>query len=351
LKLHEVAERLQCRLEGDGDIEIARVAGIEQAQAGDLSFIANEKYIARLTATRASAVIVAPTIPAMPGGPAFLRTASPYVAFAQAIDLLTTAPWVPRGVDAATSIAADAQLGADVAIGPFVTIGAGAIIGARTIIYPNVAIGPGVRIGVDCVVRSQVSIRDGVVIGDRVILQDGAVVGSEGFGFARQADGTHLKIAQRADVVIEDDVEIGANTTVDRPAVGETRIGAGTKIDNLVQIAHGVRIGRRTLLASQVGVAGSCVIEDDVILAGQVGVANHVRLGKGVVATAQTGIPKSVEPGIKVSGYPAIPSLDWLKSSAIFRALPALRKRLAELEQQVMELEKKLHECRTPSDR
>jgi UDP-3-O-[3-hydroxymyristoyl] glucosamine N-acyltransferase len=351
LKLHEVAERLQCRLEGDGDIDIARVSGIEQAQPGDLSFIANEKYIAKLTGTRASAVIVGPAIPATPGGPALLRTASPYVAFAQAVDLLTTAPPRPRGVDPATSIAPDVQLGADVAIGAFVTIGAGAMVGARTIIYPNVTIGPAVRIGEDCIIRSQVSIRDGVLIGNRVILQDGSVVGSEGFGFARQSDGAHLKIPQRAAVIIEDDVEIGANTTIDRPAVGETRIGAGTKIDNLVQIGHGVRIGRRTLLAAQVGVAGSCVIEDDVILAGQVGVANHVHLGKGVVATAQTGIPKSIEAGAKVSGYPAIPSLDWLKSSAIFRALPALRKRITEIEQQIAELEEKLDACQTPSDR
>ncbi len=206
------------------------------------------------------------------------------------------------------------------------SIGAGASIGARTIIYPNVVIGPGARIGDDCVIHSQVSIRERVVVGHRVIVQDGAVLGSDGFGFARQPDGTHLKIPQRADVVIEDDVEIGANTTIDRPAVGETRIGAGTKIDNLVQIGHGVTIGRRVLFAAQVGIAGSCVIEDDVVLAGQVGVADHVRLGKGVVATAQTGIPNSVDAGGYVSGYPAIDHREWLKSSAVFRQLPALRK-------------------------
>jgi UDP-3-O-[3-hydroxymyristoyl] glucosamine N-acyltransferase len=189
-----------------------------------------------------------------------------------------------------------------------------------------------------------------VVIGDRVIVQDGAVLGSEGFGFARLNDGSHLKIPQRAEVIIEDDVEIGANTTIDRPAVGETRIGAGTKIDNLVQIAHGVRVGRRVLLASQVGVAGSSVIEDDVILAGQVGVANHVHIGKGVIATAQTGIPNSIDAGSVVSGYPAIPNREWLKSSAIFRALPALSKRMAEVERQIQELEEKLHACQTRSD-
>jgi UDP-3-O-[3-hydroxymyristoyl] glucosamine N-acyltransferase len=351
LKLQDVAERLHCRLEGDGDLEIARVAGIEQAQPGDLTFIAHEKYVSKLTGTLASAVIVAPAIEAPPGGPALLRTATPYVAFAHAVGLLTAAPAVPRGIDPASAIAADAELGPGVAIGAFVTIGAGASVGARTIIYPNVAVAPGVRIGSDCVVRSQVSIRDGVVIGDRVVIQDGAVIGSEGFGFARQSDGTHLKIPQRAGVVIEDDVEIGANSTIDRPAVGETRIGAGTKIDNLVQIAHGVRVGRRVLLAAQVGIAGSCVIGDDVILAGQVGVANHVRLGTGTIATAQTGIPNSADAGSYLSGYPAIPHRDWLKSSAIFRALPALRKRMAVLEQQIVELEEKLQACQTRSDR
>jgi UDP-3-O-[3-hydroxymyristoyl] glucosamine N-acyltransferase len=189
------------------------------------------------------------------------------------------------------------------------------------------------------------------MIGNRVILHDGVVVGSDGFGFVTQADGSHLKIPQLADVVIEDDVEIGANTTIDRPAVGETRICAGTKIDNLVQIAHGVAIGRRVRLAAQVGIAGSTVVEDDVVLAGQVGVSGHLRLGKGVVATAQTGIPNSVDAGQLISGYPAIPNREWLKASAVFRQLPALKKRVAELERYIAELEERLSEWRTRPDR
>jgi UDP-3-O-[3-hydroxymyristoyl] glucosamine N-acyltransferase len=184
-----------------------------------------------------------------------------------------------------------------------------------------------------------VSIRERVRIGHRVIVQDGAVVGSDGFGFARRPDGSHHKIPQIGGVVIEDDVEIGANSTIDRPAVGETRIGAGTKIDNLVQIAHGVAVGRHVLLAAQVGVAGSVTIEDNVMLAGQVGVAGHITLGKGVVATAQTGIPNSVEAGAFISGYPAIPNRDWLKSSAVFRKLPELKKLVADLERRIEELE------------
>jgi UDP-3-O-[3-hydroxymyristoyl] glucosamine N-acyltransferase len=195
-----------------------------------------------------------------------------------------------------------------------------------------------------------VSIRERVKLGRRVVVQDGAVLGSDGFGFVKLADGTRMKIPQHADVIIEDDVEIGANSTIDRPAVGETRIGAGTKIDNLVQIAHGVTIGRRVVFAAQVGIAGSTVVEDDVVLAGQVGVAGHLRIGKGVVATAQTGVPNSVDPGQLISGYPAIPNRDWLKSSAVFRHLPALKKRVAELEQRIAELQEKLEACRPPSE-
>jgi UDP-3-O-[3-hydroxymyristoyl] glucosamine N-acyltransferase len=351
LKLSELAERLACRLEGDGDVEIVRVAGIEQAQPGDVTFIAHEKYVSKLGTTRASAVIVADTLAAASHDPALLRTPQPYLAFAQAVGLFTSVAAPASGVDRTSAIAPDATLGPDVSIGAFVTIGAGAAVGARTVIYPNVVIGAGASVGDDCVIRSQVSIRDRVVIGNRVVVQDGAVIGSDGFGFARQPDGTHLKIPQRADVVIEDDVEIGANTTIDRPAVGETRIGAGTKIDNLVQIGHGVRIGRRVLLAAQVGIAGSSVLEDDVILAGQVGVANHVRLGRGVVATAQSGIPNSADAGSYLSGYPAIPHRDWLKSSAVYRSLPTLKKRVAELEQRLAELQEKLDAWPTPSDR
>ena len=354
MTLKELADRLNCRLEGDGDVLICRVAGIDRAGPGDVSFVAHDKYIAKLAGTRASAVIVTEQVArnrSHAAATSLLITAQPYLAFAHAVGLLTEAPAPPKGVDPLSAVAADVALGPDVAIGPFVAIGPGASVGARTVIYPNVVIGPGARIGEDCIIRSQVSIRDRVVVGNRVIVQDGAVLGSEGFGFARQPDGTHLKIPQRADVVIEDDVEIGANAAVDRPAVGETRIGAGTKIDNLVQIGHGVTIGQRVLFAAQVGIAGSCTIEDDVVLAGQVGVANHVRLGRGVVATAQTGIPNSVDAGGNVSGYPAIDRREWLKSSAVFRQLPALRKHVADLEQRVAELEEKLAECVKPSGR
>jgi UDP-3-O-[3-hydroxymyristoyl] glucosamine N-acyltransferase len=341
LKLRELAERLHCRLEGDGDLEIRRVAGIEQAEFGDLSFLHNARYQAHLKTTGASAVIVSLAESADGTRVSLLRSEHPYLTFAQALTLLTPAVTPAPGIDPLSAVAADARVGPDVSIGAFVSVGAGAAIGRRTIVYPNVVIGPGAVLGDDCVVHAQVSIREGVRIGNRVIVQDGAVIGSDGFGFVKQGDGSHLKIPQHGDVVIEDDVEIGANTTIDRPAVGETRIGAGTKIDNLVQVAHGVTVGRRVLFAAQVGIAGSTAVEDDVVLAGQVGVAGHLRIGKGVVATAQTGVPNSVDAGTMISGYPAIPNRDWLKSSAVFRRLPALQKRVAELEQRLADLEAK----------
>ena len=351
MNLRDLAERLHCRLEGDGNVEILRVTGIEQAQPGDLTFVANRRYYSLLPSTRAAAVILGAD-PGAPAAPcAVVRSPHPYLTFAQALALFVNAPAPPAGVDRLSAVAADATLGDAVSIGPFATIGRGASIGARTIIHPHVVIGPGAAIGDDCVIHSHASIRERVVVGHRVIVQNGAVIGSDGFGFAKQPDGTHLKIPQHAPVVIEDDVEIGANTTIDRPAVGETRIRAGSKIDNLVQIAHGVTVGQRALFAAQVGIAGSTVIEDDVVLAGQVGVAGHLRIGKGVMATAQTGIPNSLEAGQFVSGYPAIANRDWLKSSAVFRQLPALNKRVAELGQRIAELEEKLAECLTHLDR
>jgi UDP-3-O-[3-hydroxymyristoyl] glucosamine N-acyltransferase len=189
-----------------------------------------------------------------------------------------------------------------------------------------------------------VSIRERCVLGHRVVVQDGAVIGSDGYGFVRRADGTHQKIPQPAIVVLEDDVEIGANTAIDRPAVGETRICAGAKIDNLVQIAHGVTVGRNTLLAAQVGIAGSSSVGDNVTLAGQVGVAGHLHIGDGARATAQTGIPNSVDPGAFVSGYPAIDNRDWLRASAVFRRLPELRRLVSDLQKRIGELEARLRD-------
>ena len=340
VKLREIAAQLECRLEGDGEIEILRVAGIEQAQPGDLTFFVNPKYGAHLRATAASAVILSEKADAAPC--AMLRIANPYLAWAKAVELLVPRPAVAPGIHPSASVTPSATIAPDASIGPFVSVGPGARIGARTIVYPHVTIGDEVVIGADCVIHARVSLRERVTLGDRVVIQDGAVIGSDGFGFARRGDGTHHKIPQIGVVVVEDDVEIGANTTIDRPAVGETRIGAGSKIDNLVQIAHGVTVGRDVLLAAQVGIAGSTTVEDRVTLAGQVGVAGHLTVGKGVVASAQTGIPNSVDAGSFVSGYPAIDNRDWLKSSAVFRRLPELKKAVTALQRRLDDLEQRL---------
>jgi UDP-3-O-[3-hydroxymyristoyl] glucosamine N-acyltransferase len=337
MQLREIAERLGCRLEGDGALEIHRVAGLEQAGEGDLSFFANPRYAPALRRTRASAVIIGEGAPAAPC--AMLRTKHPSLAFANAVSMFVSDVHPAPGIDELSAIAADAALGRDVSIGPFSSVGRGARVGDRTVIYPNVFIGDGAVLGDDCIIHSHAAIRERVILGNRVIIQNGAVIGADGYGFVKRPDGTHQKIPQTAIVVLEDDVEIGANTTIDRPAIGETRIQAGAKIDNLVQIGHGVNVGRNTLLAAQVGIAGSTTIGDDVTLAGQVGVAGHVTVGKGVSAVGQSGITNSVADGTFVSGYPAIENKEWLKSSVIFRKLPELRKKIADLEQRIVELD------------
>ncbi len=340
MKLKDIADRIEGRLEGDGEIDIRGVAGIEDAGPGELTFFTNPRYAPELRRTRASAVILGEAAQAAPC--AMLRSRQPYLAFALAVELFADT-WRPEpGVHRLALIGDNVLLGDAVSVGPFAVVGDGTRIGARSVVWSHVAVGRNVEIGEDCVLQSRVSIRDRVRLGRRVIVQDGAVIGSDGFGFARRADGTHHKIPQIGAVVVEDDVEIGANTAIDRPAVGETRIGAGTKIDNLVQIAHGVTIGRNVLLAAQVGIAGSTTLEDSVTLAGQVGVAGHLTIGKGAIATAQTGIPNSVDAGAFVSGYPAIANRDWLKSSAVFRKLPELRKLVTDLEKRIAELESRL---------
>ena len=342
MKLRELAERLSCRLEGDGSLEIERVAGLEHAGPGDVTFFANPKYTPALRRTRATAVILGDDAPA--AACAMLRTKDAYLAFANALTLFVSAPRPAPGIDELSHVETDATLGREVSIGPFSSVGHGARIGDRTVIYPNVCIGDGAVVGDDCIIHSHVAIRERVVIGSRVIIQNGAVIGGDGYGFVRRPDGTHQKILQTSAVVIEDDVEIGANTAIDRPAIGETRIESGAKIDNLVQIGHGVTVGRNALLAAQVGIAGSTTIGEGAMLGGQVGVAGHVSIGKNATAIGQSGITNSIPDGAFVSGYPAIDNREWRKSSAVFRRLPALRKRVADLEQRILALEAMLEE-------
>jgi UDP-3-O-[3-hydroxymyristoyl] glucosamine N-acyltransferase len=338
--LAELAARLGCRLEGDGAIDVTRVAGLEDAGPGDVTFLANPKYASRLASTRASAVIAGDDVAGAPC--AVLRSARPYVTFADAVGVLAPVPRPSPGISGLAAIDPSADIGADVAIAPFVVIGASARIGARTVLHPHVVIGARARVGADCELHAHVSIRDRVVLGDRVVVHDSTVIGCDGFGFARDADGTHRKIPQVGALVVEDDVEIGALSAIDRPAVGETRIGAGTKIDNLVQVAHGVRIGRRALLAAQSGIAGSTVIGDDVVLAGQSGIVGHVELGAKVIVGAKSVVTKDVEAGRHVTGIPAGPVDDWRESAVLLRRLPELRARVLALEARLAALEEQL---------
>jgi UDP-3-O-[3-hydroxymyristoyl] glucosamine N-acyltransferase len=348
VKLKELAARLDCRLEGDGELDVTRVAGIQDAQPGDVTFLANPKYEKLLASSRATAVILKEEAPAAPC--AMLRARDPYLAFARAVALFAPVSRPAPGVHAMAAIAADAQLGTDVSVGPFVAVGEGARIGDRTVIFPNVNIAAGVTVGSDCVIHSNVAVRERCTVGDRVILQNGVVVGGDGYGFVRRGDGTHEKIPQVAVVVIEDDVELGANTTVDRPAVGETRIKAGTKIDNLVQIGHGVTVGRNVLMAAQVGIAGSTDVEDDVVFGGQVGVGGHLTIGRGAIAVGQSGVTNSLDPGAFVAGYPAIDNRDWRKASVLFRRLPEMKRRIEQLEARVAELTRALSQPERSSE-
>jgi UDP-3-O-[3-hydroxymyristoyl] glucosamine N-acyltransferase len=330
--LKELAERLGCEVRGDERTEVVRLRGIEEAGPGDLTFVANPKFLCRLATTRASAVIIAPNVETqLP----CLVAADPYLLFARALAILYPPSRPAPGVHASAQVDPSAVLGEGVHVGPLSVVGPRVRVGPRSVIHSHVVLYGDVEIGADCLLYSGVHVREGCRIGDRVILQDGVVVGADGFGFAKDGDGRYHKIPQIGVVVIEDDVEIQAHTTVDRAALGETRIGRGTKIDNLVQVAHSVVVGSDTILCAQVGIAGSTKIGSRVTLAGQVGVANHVTVGDGVIATAQTGIPNDVAPGKLVSGYPAVENRTWLRASVLFAKLPELVQRLRALERRL----------------
>ena len=335
MKLSELAERLGCELRGDGDAEVGGVAGIEEAGPGDLTFLANPRYAARLASSRAGAVILAPGHPApVPS----LVTEDPYLAFARAVALLRPPARPAPGVHPSAQVDPTAALGEGVHVGALVVVGPGARVGARSVLHPHVVLYERAEVGEDCLLHSGAQLREGCRLGNRVVVQNGAVIGGDGFGFARDREGRYHKFPQVGIVVVGDDVEIGALTAIDRAALGETRIGRGTKLDNLVQVGHSVTIGEDTVLAGQVGIAGSTQVGSRVTLAGQVGVAGHLTIGDGVITTAQTGIPGSVEKGSVVSGYPAIENRAWLKSCAVFARLPELQKRLRELERRVESL-------------
>ena len=327
MKLHQLAQRLGGRLENASpDVDITGVAGIEDASAGQATFVANPKYAAAARLTAASVIIVGDDFPALQRP--LLRHENPYLAFAHAIEFFYSVPKRQPGIHKTAVIDASAKIGKDASIGPYVVIEQGAEIGDNCTLLAHVVIYAGARIGDNFFAHAHAVVRENCILGDNVILQNGAVVGADGFGFAKDEKSEWHKIVQSGPAVLEDDVEVQANSCVDRASIGETRVGRGSKIDNLVQVGHGSKVGQRTLLCAQVGLAGSTEVGNDVILAGQVGVAGHCSIGDGVIATAQSGIPNDVAGGKVVSGYPAIENRQWLRAVAVFNRLPELARSL-----------------------
>ncbi|MFZ0886055.1 MAG: UDP-3-O-(3-hydroxymyristoyl)glucosamine N-acyltransferase [Candidatus Acidiferrales bacterium] len=336
MKLGEIAKQLGCEVDGDAGLEISGVAGIEEAQPGELTFFVNRKYRAALDMTRASAVFVAND--AGPMQIAALRSANPYLDFARAIEIFHPAPRFTMGIHPTAIVAETAKIAPGAHVGPYCFVDEGVEIGRNAVLHSFVTIYSGAKIGDDFFAHSRVTVRENCRIGNRVLLQNGVTIGSDGFGFARQSDGSWHKIRQSGIAVIEDDVEIQAHSAIDRATVGETRIGHGTKVDNLVQVGHACKVGEDTLLCGQVGLAGTTKVGNRCILAGQVGAAGHLTIGDGAMLTAQTGVPGDVPAGAIYSGYPAMDNLAWRKSVAVFSRLPELQKEVRELREALARL-------------
>ena len=324
--LSQLAERLGAELRGDRGTLIASVAGIEAATAADLTFVANPRYAALARTTAAGAILVEPGFPEI--STPTLRTPNPYPPLARAIELFHQPRTYPPGIHTSAVIDPSARIGASAHIGAFAVIMADVVLGEHATVLPHAVIYPGAHIGDRFFAHAHAVVREDCRLGDDVILQNGAVIGADGFGYARENDRSWHKIHQSGPAILEDRVEVQANACIDRASIGETRIGAGTKIDNLVQVGHGSTVGANTLLCAQAGLAGSTTIGDRVILAGQVGVAGHCTIGDDAVATAQSGIPGDVAPGKVVSGYPAVDNRQWLRSVALFNRLPHLLRNL-----------------------
>jgi UDP-3-O-[3-hydroxymyristoyl] glucosamine N-acyltransferase len=311
---------------GGEAIEITGVAGIEEAGPRQITFVSNPKYAPLARTTRAGAVLVEPEFPAVPVPT--LRLANPYLGFARALEIFYRAPEYAPGVHPTAVIDATAVLGAGVHVGPYVVIGAGAVVGAHSVLLAHVVLYDGVRAGSHFFAHAHAVVREHCLLGDHVTLGNGTVVGSDGFGFAKDMEGGWYKIPQTGPTVVEDWVEIQALAAIDRASVGETRIGRGAKIDNLVQVGHGSSVGAGTLLCAQVGLAGSTHIGRNAILAGQAGVAGHCTVGDGVIITAQSGTHGDIPAGAVMSGSPAFANRQWLRATAAFQRLPETLRKL-----------------------
>lgn len=338
-----LAEQLGLPYEGTGTVKITGCASLEKAQAGDLVFLSQKKFRQQLENSRASAALLQPDedFNRLP----VIRSPHPHQDFIRALHLFYR-PYRPSpGIHPQAQVASTADVGDNVSIGAYSLIGDNAQIGDGTIIFPRVTLNPGVKLGRNCVIHSHVSIRENCRLGDRVILHDGAVLGADGFGYTRDDKGRHRKIPQIGRVVIHDDVEIGANTTIDRAALDETVIGKGTKIDNLVQIAHNVTIGENCVIMSQAGIAGSTKIGNNVIISGQVGIADHLHIGDNVILAAKTGVTGSIPADSIAAGYPHLDIRTWRKSWAsiprlfdLIRDFRKMKKRLDAIEKNQLEV-------------
>lgn len=337
MKLSDIASLVHGEISGNPDVDISGVSGIREAGEGDITFLSGNRYVRDLPRCKASCVIVQEFLKDMPIPQ--LKVANPHLAFARLLEYFSVKPSMPAGISADAYVADRSGIAENVSVFPFAYIADGVTIGEGSVIYPFVFIGENTAIGRQCTIYPHVTLREGVTIGNRVIIHSGAVVGSDGFGYVFDA-GRHHKIPQVGSVAIGDDVEIGANTVIDRATTGVTAIGSGTKIDNLAQIGHNVKIGNNCIIVAQVGIGGSTVIGDYVTLAGQVGVADHAEVESETMIGAQSGIMGKVVKGV-YSGSPALRHRDWLKSRAVFAKLPELNKKIKELEDKIRELERR----------
>jgi UDP-3-O-[3-hydroxymyristoyl] glucosamine N-acyltransferase len=329
----EMAQELNCPFVGDGKVVIRGVASLENAGRGDLVFLAGPQYRSLFLKTQASAAIVLPEekddrIP-------LLLSKTPHLAFIEAIELIYETSVPPPGIHPQAAVSPSAKIGDDVSIGAFCVVDKEAEIGRGTVLFPHVTVYPRVRIGKDCLIHSQVSIREDCILGNNVILHCGAVIGADGFGYVQKADKTHVKIPQLGTVVIEDDVEVGANTTIDRAALDKTVIRKGTKIDNLVQIAHSVEIGENSIIMSQVGIAGSSKIGKNVLIAGQAGIPDHVRVGDNSKIAAKTGVLRDLPPDSKVMGSPHMNIRDHLRAYSNVQKIPEILKEVKKIKARI----------------
>jgi UDP-3-O-[3-hydroxymyristoyl] glucosamine N-acyltransferase len=330
MKLAELAERLGADLRGDGSLEVTGVRGIEEAGPTEITFVANPKYAGLARTTKAAAILVNPEFPEIPA--ATLRLANPYLAFSQALGIFYQPPNYPPGIHPTAAIDPSAIVGDNAHIGAYAVIGPRVRLGTNATILPHVVLYPDVEIGDYFFAHAHAVVREGCLLGDHVTLENGVIVGSDGFGFAKDNQGSWQKIPQSGPVRIGSHVDIQANSCIDRATVGATEIADGAKIDNLVQIGHGSKVGKHTLVCAQAGLAGSSIVGANAILAGQAGVAGHCTVGDGVILTAQSGVSHDVPAGKMISGSPAFDNRNWLRAVAAFQRLPEILRRLNHLE-------------------